>query len=694
MLFPPGNRLLPHLLQTILVLTLFSIFIPLISCRPSVHRLEYIKAVNYFGKSWPVTFWNSDLSGVSADFQELQKDGFNSIVLMVPWGEFQPGIDPIRFNDEAYNRLTSVCSKAHSAGLKVFMRPSYTWDFYPGVQQPNTDRNDSLIGGTSLIPAWDRYLTKVSEATRGCGDGAFISWEDYWETIAGAEHLQTPEERAAYSKRVGYATWIEEHSDASYKAHFAADRKRLGVYPIPNRDNPDFEMVFRYFDDQFMNKLLPVLAKDFRQASVEARTDSDPIYNGKALVKWYEHRNHYTVQSSNYLMTFWAPATGAVNTGAKESSPAVVNRFNYTQRILSAQTANEIFIEQWLFTDNNPRLPKNNRIDPAEIHQFIRDSARPLAQFSAGYALWSWRDYRASILFNGFFALGKLGWLFSPGASVQQMSDGVYARLPESQFIRQNIPRVQDFYRGYLPTANLRFMARGKGRLRVNIGSASQDIDIQAITAPQAVTLQFADSGAADLDLVMTALSGTIDAKDIDFWRFEQISGVRGSDNSPGAYYRDIVELNRKLDDPKTVVSSISASNDSINYLVGAYSPDRGGPSTFAWVGAYAKARLYAPATAIVINGYMNIDMFKNAKLFSEGCTLAASIDGKEVARTLFTSNQPIAMNVEVPPESRGALTLELKNNCSLIPQAVGLGSDTRTLSFMITDIHAEHSAP
>jgi hypothetical protein len=443
-----------------------------------------------------------------------------------------------------------------------------------------------------------------------------------------------------------------------------------------------------------MNKLLPVLAKDFRQASVEARTDSDPIYNGKVLVKWYEHRNHYTVRSSKYLMTFWAPATGAVNTGEQESSQTVLNRFNYTQRNLSAQTANPIFIEQWLFTDNDPRLPKNNRINPAEIHRFIRDSARSLAQFSAGYALWSWRDYRASIVFNGFFALGKLGWLFSPGASVRQLSDGVYARLPESQFIRQNIPRGQDFYREFFPTLNLRFMARGHGRLRINIGAASQEVDIQAATGPQLVTLQLAAPGAVDPDLVMTALSGTIDIKDLDLWRFEEISGVRGSGNSPGAYYRDIVELNRQLDDPKTVVSSISASNDSINYLVGAYSPDLGGPRTFAWVGAYAKVRLYAPAPAIAIHGYMNIDMFKNAKLFPDGCTLAASIDGKEVARTLFISNQPIAMKVNVPPESRGAVTLELKNNCSLIPQAVGLGSDTRTLSFMITDIHAENSAP
>lgn len=73
---------------------------------PFLCDAEYIKAVNSFGKSWPIAFWNSDLSEVSTDFQAIQRDGFNSILLIVPWGEFQPGLDPIRFNDDAYRRLS------------------------------------------------------------------------------------------------------------------------------------------------------------------------------------------------------------------------------------------------------------------------------------------------------------------------------------------------------------------------------------------------------------------------------------------------------------------------------------------------------------------------------------------------------------------------------------------------------------
>ena len=105
--------------------------------------------MNYFGKSWPIAFWNSDLSEVSVDFRTIQEDGFNAIILIVPWGEFQPGVDPIHFNDDAYRRLSMVCSKAHSAGLKVFLRVSYNADYYPYVQQPYFERANSLITGNS-----------------------------------------------------------------------------------------------------------------------------------------------------------------------------------------------------------------------------------------------------------------------------------------------------------------------------------------------------------------------------------------------------------------------------------------------------------------------------------------------------------------------------------------------------------------
>ena len=197
--------------------TLVKIAAALVFFAPFVCSAEYIKAVNYFGKSWPIAFWNSDLSEVSADFRTIQEDGFNAIILIVPWGEFQPGVDPIRFNDEAYRRLSMVCNKAHSAGFKVFLRVSYNADYYPHVQLPNSERANSLITGNSLIPAGVKYLETIDEATRECSNGVFISWEDFSLVIFTATTLETLEERTAYSKHLGYAAWINRNANSDYK---------------------------------------------------------------------------------------------------------------------------------------------------------------------------------------------------------------------------------------------------------------------------------------------------------------------------------------------------------------------------------------------------------------------------------------------------------------------------------------------
>ncbi|MGH9783669.1 MAG: hypothetical protein ACRD88_05740, partial [Terriglobia bacterium] len=370
----------------------------------------------------------------------------------------------------------------------------------------------------------------------------------------------------------------------------------------------------------------------------------------------------------------------------------VLDRFHYVHRELLAQTPNQIIIGQWLFQDNTPQFHYNAQVRPAELSRFIRDSARSLAQFASGYALWAWRDYRTSILFNGFFSLGTLGWEFSPGATIEELPEGAFAQLSQGQWIQQEVPRDRNRFVGYTENLQLRFAARGNGKLRIQVGAASQEANLLASSGLQIVTLPFPAPGDQDPNLRITALSGTIQLKDFHLWDFEQMSNVRSSDNNRGRYHSEIVELNRRLDDPRIVVSSISASNDTIQYLIGAEPSESEGRRTFSWVGPYAKVKLYAAGPSIGIHGDMNMDLFRGAGLFPAGCTLAASINGRKVTETLYTRNQPIVMKVDVPPESLGVVTLELRNNCSIIPKEFGLGPDARQLSFRISHIQAAES--
>ena len=49
-------------------------------------RPAYIKAFTYFGDAWPLNYWNSNLNHADADFKEAKADGFNAVILVVPWG--------------------------------------------------------------------------------------------------------------------------------------------------------------------------------------------------------------------------------------------------------------------------------------------------------------------------------------------------------------------------------------------------------------------------------------------------------------------------------------------------------------------------------------------------------------------------------------------------------------------------------
>ena len=99
---------------------------------------SYIKAITYYGdrSSWVFNFWGSDLTQINKDFDRIRSEGFNSVVLVVPWGEFNPDLKPITYNKTALTRLKYVIQVAYDHKLDVVLRISYLWDLYPNVRLP------------------------------------------------------------------------------------------------------------------------------------------------------------------------------------------------------------------------------------------------------------------------------------------------------------------------------------------------------------------------------------------------------------------------------------------------------------------------------------------------------------------------------------------------------------------------------
>ena len=645
---------------------------------------QYLKGVTYFGSAWPANYWNSNISRAASDFAEIRKDGFNAVILAVPWGEFQPGLDPIRYNEDAYERLTKVCQTAKQEGLNVFIRVSYLWDMYPGRQLPNTGRVNALFGSDTLMPAWQKYLKHIGTATNGCASGYFISWEDFWPVIELAARAGTEVESAALSRKIGFDAWVKRRADPTFFSKYAVAAKNLGAYPIPNRKNPDFSVVFKWFDDQLAKRFLPVLAKNLANASIEARVDDDPIYDGEKLVGWYSHKQTYTVRSSPFVMTYWAPAMGAQNRGELESAKTALDRFAYMQNKITAVTSNKVFIEQFLFKDNTPGMSMNAAINPVEVSAFLRAVANPMIKLTSGYALWGARDYDASTVFNGSFSLGELDWRLEAGAKIIKSGDLFYARLAKGASIRQSISPDRDLYRGFAKSSKLRLRASGPGVIVASYAGSTVRAEVGAKEELFELMLPVP---TANPELTITSAEGAIQMTDIYLFNFTQTANVRDSLGRPDKHLDDIRALNSLIELGTKPTNRFGVSDDSLGRVSGTWAREKDGERWFAWAGPEVLAQIVADGASISVQGFVKPSMFKTA----DGCKFDVYLDRKKALSRVYKSDGPIDLLVPVAAGLKGkTVNMRITSTCVLNPKKQQTGQDDRNLSFVLTEISAQ----
>ena len=107
----------------------------------------YLKSATYYSDDWVINFWNSESGNMDQELARIAQDGFNNIILVVPWREFQPGMTPCTYNQYAWDKLDRVMDAAAAQGLSVMLRVGYTWDYcgggnvmdrYQGLMQEGT----------------------------------------------------------------------------------------------------------------------------------------------------------------------------------------------------------------------------------------------------------------------------------------------------------------------------------------------------------------------------------------------------------------------------------------------------------------------------------------------------------------------------------------------------------------------------
>ncbi len=497
--------------------------------------------VHYFGRQWPKNF----IAGfrrehVAQDFARIRADGFDSVVLLVSWGDFQPGMSPCcTWDERAFERLHFLLDRADEAGLKVILRLGYAWFFHPDAGDVG-DRQHRLVNDPQVRASYQRFLERLAGELQDKPQVVlgFMSWEDQW--------LRKIEETA----RPDYL---------AYLATLPPDPARGTDLPDPVADAALFH---GFWDWLVIEKLHRPASGLFPGLSYEARVDREPRYetgaDGKPVVaEWIAHEGMTRLPPGHALTIYWAPFWGALNQGEQLTAERSLELLGGMLHETGRDGQRRLFLDQFNFVDNTPGHEQNAVLRPEEIASFLHRSVCVMkAGGVAGYALWTGQDYAENPLHNPAFGYGLEGWQLErragdAQAALQPLASGDFAlALAEGDRLSQLVP------------------AR-RGRLMRADDGISDQICLEAdATAPATLQLQ-AGAGAAvalafdgrgrqractaiepvpvqgDLAFSVMVERGALRLRDVQLFDHVQYGGMYDLQGNPGPLHDAVRRMNR-----------------------------------------------------------------------------------------------------------------------------------------------------
>jgi len=510
-----------------------------------------IKAVHYFSSSWPKTFWGDfEYSQVDEDFTQIKADGFNTIILVIPWMGFETGFeDGVPEPSVLYERLEWLLAKIDQAGLAYGLRLSFPHSFDPEVGANNHQLCTDIFTDSALREQWVHYLSRINQRIDQHRDSfrfAFFSWEDFFCPYVSIPNMK-PEQRLDMARRSGYQTWLaDNHPRESVELLYQQSFHSMGSVPFPERESPAFWLFLRFVDQFLIDQLITPGRKVLPELAMEVRVDKDPIHNGKETT-WFGHDLSLSDQQTRG--SYWGAYYGANNQGELLSASEAIRHFDYMLDEVSDHGKNiNHVVEQFNFADNTPGFERHAQIDSAELPAFLEGAAGLLKQKSRGYGLWAYRDYVDSAIYNASFELGLRGWESQGEVEIIQNKDGDQAlRMQPWAVISQTFVPFERFA-GLGASEQLTFCA-----------------NFTPLGGPVQITLLLNGTNLATLDIVETTQQCTsMDAKaikqsevvfsvlgdaevqidDLRLYSFVQILNVYDENGQPGSIRDLIVRMN------------------------------------------------------------------------------------------------------------------------------------------------------
>ncbi len=501
----------------------------------------YLKSVTYFGDEWPINYWGSEDKDMAANFAKIKADGFNSIILVVPWREFQPAENGKEFNEAAFERLNQVMHCAAEYDLWVVLRIGYTWDYYGRAELP--ERFTGILNETGDDRyMWLRYCEEIYKTVSAHPNfhSGFITWEDFWDFVHNMGRDVAKSRRKTMAWTSGYQDYLREHYTLNeisrrYGETFSSFTE---VY-LPYRDMEAAELFYEFYD-RMLNKFLADSQTKFPGLSMEVRADGDPVYRKDGSMYYYSHDITYPCDGAEYSALMYSVSMGQINEGNRISAAQALASMNHNMNWFTSKSGKKFFAEQLLYMDSTEQFSYNTQILEDETDDFVRELAPILQQTTMGYGLWVYRNYVNNCVYNGQFGLGTTGWKFHRNSAVEDVNGVKMAHLGKSGIITQEL-------NGRMtggPSIHVELYAAPEFQgadLTVELGEAKQEIKVT-----EAGTYKIQFPWSRDHRLRITAGDGVF-LDDIRVYTYEQFGRIYDKEGNEQDLADDFRILNSRL---------------------------------------------------------------------------------------------------------------------------------------------------
>lgn len=504
----------------------------------------YLKSATYYSDDWVINFWNGESDHMDEELAQIAEDGFNSVILVVPWREFQPETDPCTYNDYAWDKLDQVMEAAGARGLGVMLRVGYTWDYY-GLES-SALRFRELLYDKTVQAAWLEYAGRLYERASAHENfcGGFITWEDFWNFAEDSTGFGNGYMSRQLADQYGLVAYAREHYSLEELEEFYGHE--LGGYEdiyFPEKESYARKLFYSYYD-AFLNRLLEETQKVFPDLSMEVRLDADPVTRGDGSLEGFMHTATYPCGSSSFVSTMYSVPMGFPNQYERvTAAEALKNPPVFFNRVHAHSGGKPVYVDQFLFTDNTVGFEHNAQILDEEKALYLEQMAPVLKSMTMGYGIWTYRDYGDNKLYNAQFALGKQGWSFKGDSRVTEHGGSHMAVLSSGGSISQNVGSRITGTVGKDTFISLDVETEGEARVMVKAGNQSR----QAVPGEDGrAELTFTDCSPREITISCQG-SGQVYVDNVKAYTTVTRGELYEMDGSEGACIQAVRELNRQL---------------------------------------------------------------------------------------------------------------------------------------------------